>query len=122
MSRPGLPEERGADLQPDPPTLGELRDEHAFERESRDLYEPGDGARSVDICQDCGLEQDARNRGDEGACPDKRIPPHLIETAKRHGLLPKTAGARTESMAGVPLRAERIADDQQSPDVQSGSR
>jgi len=99
MSRPALPEERGADLQPDPPTLDELRDEHAFEQEDRDLYEPGDGARSVDVCQDCGLEQDARDRGKEAPCPNKRIPSHLIETAKRHGLLPETAGAREDSMA-----------------------
>ena len=102
MSRPALPEERGADLQREPPTLDELREEHAFERESRDLYEPGDGARDVDVCQDCGHAQDARDRGDEPACPDDRIPPHLIEVAKRHGLLPETEGARTESMAGVP--------------------
>jgi len=65
VSRPALPEERGADLQPEPPTLAELRDEHAFEQEQRDLYELGDGARSVDVCQDCGLEQDARDRGEK---------------------------------------------------------
>jgi hypothetical protein len=106
MSRPALPEERGADLQPDPPTLDELRDEHAFEQKDRDLYEPGDGARSVDVCQDCGLEQDARDRGKEAPCPNKRVPPHLIETAKRHGLLPETTGAREDSMAGVPAHGE----------------
>jgi len=102
MSRPPLPEEIGADLRPDPPTLAELREEHAFEREQRDLYEPGDGARDVDVCQDCGLEQDARDRGDAPACPNDRIPPHLIEVAKRHGLLPETGGERTDSMTGVP--------------------
>ena len=105
MSRPALPEERGADLQPDPPTPSELRDKHAFEREDRDRYEPGDGARSVDVCQDCGLEQDARNRGDENACPNDRVPPHLIEIAKRHDLLPESHAARgTDSMLGVPSR------------------
>jgi hypothetical protein len=102
MSRAALPEERGADLRPDPPTLAELRDEHAFEQEQRDLYELGDGARSVDVCQDCGLEQDARDRGKEAPCPNKRIPPHLVETAKRHDLLPETTGARADLLVGVP--------------------
>ena len=50
VSRPALPEERGADLQPEPPTLDELRQAHDFEAEERDLYEPGDGARTVDVC------------------------------------------------------------------------
>jgi hypothetical protein len=105
MSRPALPEERGADLRPDPPTLDELRAKHDFEQEQRDLYEPGDGARSVDVCQDCGLEQDARDRGEEAPCPNDRVPPHLIETAKRHGLLPESGAARgTDSMVGVSSR------------------
>ena len=48
MSRPALAEERGADLQPDPPTLDELRAKHDFETENRDRYEPGDGRRTVE--------------------------------------------------------------------------
>jgi hypothetical protein len=96
------PEERGADLRPDPPTLAELRAEHDFESEDRDLHEPGDGARTVDVCRSCGLEQDARDRGTGPVCPDEAIPPGLIEVAKRHDLLPETGGARTDSMHGVP--------------------
>ena len=106
MSRGALPEERGADLRPDPPTFDELRDKHAFEREERDLYEPGDGLRDVDVCADCGLTQDARNRGEEGACPNDRVPPHLVEVAKRHGLLPETGGSRRESMVGRPSEGD----------------
>jgi len=102
MSRPALPEERGADLRPEPPTLDELQAKHDFEAEDRDRYEPGDGARTVDVCRSCGYEQEARDRGTRPACPDETIPPRWIETAKRHGLLPETEGARTESMAGVP--------------------
>ena len=43
--------------------------------------------RLVDVCQDCGLEQDARDRGKEAPCPNDRVPPHLIETAERFDLL-----------------------------------
>ena len=106
MSRPALPEERGADLQPEPPTLGELRQAHDFKAEDRDLYEPGDGARTVDVCRSCGYEQDARNRGAGPACPDKKVPGRLIEIAKRHDLLPETSGACTDSMHGVPGNSE----------------
>ena len=102
MSRPALPEERGADLQPDPPTLNELRAKHDFEAEDRDLYEAGDGLRTVDVCRSCGCEQEARDRGNAPACPDQEVPPRWIETAKRHGLLPETTGEREDSMAGVP--------------------
>ena len=104
MSRPALPEERGADLQPEPPTLDELRQAHDFKAKDRDRYDPGDGARTVDVCRACGYEQDARDRGAGPACSDEEIPERLIEIAKRHDLLPETEGARTESMAGVPSR------------------
>jgi len=100
------PAELGHDLQPEPPTLDELRAKHDFEAEDRDLYEPGDGLRTVDICRSCGYSQEARDRGSAPACPDREVPPRWIETAKRHGLLPETEGARTESMAGVPARGE----------------
>jgi hypothetical protein len=106
VSRPALPEERGADLQPEPPTLDELRRAHDWRSEDRDRYEPGDGMRTVDVCRACGYEQDARDRGKEPACPTKEIPEHLIETAKRHNLLPETSGARTDSMVGVPGEGE----------------
>jgi len=104
MSRPALPEERGADLRPDPPTLDELRRNHDFEAEERDLYEPGDGLRTVDVCRSCGYSQEARDRGTGPACEDREIPPRWIETAKRHGLLPETVGAHEDSMAGIPSR------------------
>jgi hypothetical protein len=106
MSRPALPEERGADLRPEPPTLAELRAKHHFESEDRDRYEPGDGRRTVDVCQSCGYEQDACNRGAGPACSDESIPPHLIETARREGLIPETEGARIDAMAGVPSKSD----------------
>ena len=106
MSRPALPEERGADLQPEPPTLDELRQAHDFEAEERDFYEPGDGARTVDVCRACGYEQDARDRGAGPACSDEEIPERLIKIAKRHDLLPETTGARTDSMHGGPGDSE----------------
>ena len=87
MTRPALPEERGADLQPDPPTLAELRAKHDFEAEDRDLYEPGDGARTVDVCRSCGYEQEARDRGSAPACSDREIPTRWIESARRFGLI-----------------------------------
>jgi hypothetical protein len=77
MSRPALPEERGADLQPDPPTLAELRAKHDFETEDRDRYEPGDGLRTVDVCRSCGYSQEARDRGDAPACPRPGSAPSL---------------------------------------------
>ena len=97
MSRPALPEERGADLRPEPPTLEELRQAHDFEAEERDLYEPGDGARTVDVCQSCDYEQDARNRGAGPACSDEAIPKRLTETAERFDLLPASEDDEVEA-------------------------
>jgi hypothetical protein len=97
MSRSALPEERGAGLQPEPPTLDELRRAHDWRQEER-----ADGRYVVDVCQQCGHESTGI-----GAAPDcavREVPSRLTETAKRHGLLPETQGARTESMAGVPSR------------------
>ena len=109
MSRPALPEERGADLQPKPPTLDELRGAHDWRSENRDRYEPGDGMRTVDICRACGYEQDRRDCGEGPACAHEEIPSRLLSVAKRHDLLPETSGARTDSMAGVPGEGEGSA-------------
>ena len=98
MTRPAFPEERGADLQRDTPTLSELKAAHDWRQEKR-----ADGRYVVDVCQQCGHE----SSGGIGAAPDcavREVPSRLTETAKRHGLLPETEGARTESMAGVPSR------------------
>ena len=98
MSRPALPEERGADLQEDTPTLSELKTAHDWRQEER-----AEGRYIVDVCQQCGRE----STGGIGAAPDcavREVSSRLTETAKRHGLLPETEGARTESMAGVPSR------------------
>ena len=65
--------------------------------------ERADGRYVVDVCQQCGHEAS----GGIGAAPDcavREVPSRLTETAKRHGLLSETEGARTESMAGVPSR------------------
>ena len=98
MSRPALPAERGADLQRDTPTLAELKAAHDWRQEER-----ADGRYVVDVCQQCGHE----STGGIGVAPDcavREVPSRLTETAKRHGLLPETEGARTESIAGVPSR------------------
>jgi hypothetical protein len=99
MSRPALPEERGADLQPDPPTLAELRAKHDFAAEDRDLYEPGDGLRTVDVCRSCGYSQEARDRGSAPACPDREIPARWIETARRFGLIEADVESGTRQVA-----------------------
>jgi len=100
MSRPALPEERGADLQPDPPTLAELRAKHDFETEDRDRYEPGDGLRTVDVCRSCGYSQEARDRGDAPACPDREVPPRWIETARRFDLIEAGVRSGARQIAG----------------------
>ena len=79
--------ERGADLRRDSPTVEELRAAHDYRSENRDLHDRGDAARPVDICRACGHEQDARNRGKGPACEVREVPRHLVETAKRHGLI-----------------------------------
>ena len=96
MSRPALPEERGADLQRDTPTLSELKAAHDWRQEER-----ADGRYVVDVCQQCGRE----STGGIGAAPNcavREVPSRLTETAKRHGLLPETEGARPDSMLGTP--------------------
>ena len=96
MSRPVLPEERGADLQRDTPTLSELKAAHDWRTKER-----ADGRYVVDVCQQCGHE----SRGGIGAAPDcaiREVPSRLTETAKRHGLLPETTEGRTDSMLGRP--------------------
>ena len=97
MSRPALPEERGADLRRDPPTLDELRAKHDFKAEDRDLYESGDGLRTVDTCRSCGYTQEARDRGNAPECPDESIPPRWIETAERYDLIPQGEIAPVQS-------------------------
>ena len=101
MTRPAFPEERGADLQRDTPTLSELKAAHDWRQEER-----ADGRYVVDVCQQCGHEAS----GGIGAAPDcavREIPSRLTEMAKRHGLLPETAGGRGESMLGVPSSGGR---------------
>jgi hypothetical protein len=99
VSRRALPEERGADLRPNVPTLSELKAAHDWATEER-----ADGRYVVDVCQQCSYE---RSGGASGLAPDcevREIPSRLTETAKRHGLLPGTGGAREDSMLGVPSR------------------
>jgi hypothetical protein len=100
MSRPATDAEAGRDLQPDAPTLSELKAAHDWRQEER-----AEGRYTVDVCQQCGHESSGRI----GAAPDcavREVPSRLAETAKRHGLLSETTGARTKSMAGVPAHSE----------------
>ena len=100
MSRPPLPEERGADLQRDTPTLSELKAAHDWRQEER-----AEGRYIVDVCQQCGHEASGGIRA-ESDCAVREVPSRLTETAKRHGLLPETTGGREGSMAGVPAHGE----------------
>jgi len=108
MSRPALPEERGADLRPDPPTLDELRRAHDWRTEHRDRHEEGDRALPVDVCEQCGYERLATRAGRPPDCETREVPSRLLATAKRHDLLPETCGAREDSMLGVPSGATEV--------------
>ena len=88
MNRPALPEERGADLRLDPPTLDELRRAHDWRTEER-----ADGRYLVDVCQQCGYEESAGSRGPVPDCEVREVPSRLVALAKRHDLLPETGGA-----------------------------
>ena len=99
MSRPALPEERGADLRPEPPTLDSLKRAHDWRTEKR-----ADGRYVVDVCKQCGYERASRH-GSPPQCEVREVPSRLVSLAKRHDLLPETGGAREDSMAGVPSGA-----------------
>jgi hypothetical protein len=101
VSRPALPEERGADLQPDPPTLDELRRTHDWRTEER-----AEGQYLVNVCEQCGHERAAGRAGRPPDCEVREVPSRLVALAKRHGLLPETSGARIDSMAGLPGDSE----------------
>ena len=101
MSRPALPEERGADLQPDPPTLDELRRTTTGAPRSAPR-----GQYLVNVCEQCGHERAAGRAGRPPDCEVREVPSRLVALAKRHGLLPETSGARIDSMAGLPGDSE----------------
>jgi hypothetical protein len=103
VSRPALPEECGADLRPEPPTLDELRRAHDWRTEER-----ADGRYIVDVCEQCGHERSAARAGCPPDCEVREVPSRLLATAKRHGLLPETGGAREDSMLGVPSGAAEV--------------
>ena len=103
MSRPALPEERGADLRPEPPTLDDLKRAHDWRTEER-----ADGRYIVDICDQCGYEQSAGRAGRPPDCEVREVPSRLLSVAKRHDLLPETSGAREDSMLSVPLGATEM--------------
>jgi len=100
MSRPALPEERGADLRPEPPTLDDLKRAHDWRTEER-----ADGRYIVDICDQCGYSQSGGRAGRPPDCEVREVPSRLLSVAKRHDLLPETSGAREDSMLGVPSGA-----------------
>ena len=82
MNRLALPEERGADLRPEPPTLNELRRAHDWRTEER-----ADGRYIVDVCKQCGYEHPAARRGCPPDCETREVPSRLVALAKRHHLL-----------------------------------
>ena len=103
MSCPALPEERGADLRPEPPTLDDLKRAHDWRTEER-----ADGRYIVDICDQCGYEQSAGRAGRPPDCEVREVPSRLLSVAKRRDLLPETSGAREDSMLGVPSGATEV--------------
>ena len=101
MSHPVLPEERGADLQPEPPTLDELWRAHDWRTEER-----AEGRYIVNVCQQCDHERSAGRAGRPPDCEVRKVPTQLVSVAKRHDLLPETSSACTDSMHGVPGDSE----------------
>ena len=97
MSRPRTDAEASRDLQQDTPTVSELKAAHDWRQEER-----ADGRYVVDVCQQCGREESAGSAGRSPDCAVREIPSRLTATAKRHGLLPETEGARADSMLGTP--------------------
>ena len=96
MTRPRTAAEAGRDLRPDAPTLDDLRRAHNWRHEER-----AEGRYIVDVCQQCGHESSGGIEA-EPDCAVREIPSRLTATAKRHGLLPETEGARPDSMLGTP--------------------
>ena len=97
MTRPRTDAEAGRDLQQDTPTLDDLRRAHDWRHEER-----AKGRYVVDVCQQCGREESGESAGRSPDCAVREIPSRLTATAKRHGLLPETEGARPDSMLGTP--------------------
>ena len=97
MSRPRTDAEAGRDLQQDTPTLDDLRRAHDWRHEER-----AEGRYVVDVCAQCGHEESGESAGRSPDCEVREVPSRLTATAKRHGLLPETEGARPDSMLGTP--------------------
>ena len=83
-NRPALPEERGHDCRPEPPTLDELRRTHDWRSEER-----AEGQYVVDVCEQCGYEESARHPGQPLDCEVHEIPERAMGTAERLGLVPE---------------------------------
>ena len=97
MSRPALPEERGADLRPEPPTLDSLKRAHDWRTEKR-----ADGRYVVDVCEQCGYERASRH-GSPPQCEVREVPSRLVSLAKRQTCCPRrVARARTRWPAFPP--------------------
>ena len=66
----------GQDVEPDPPTLDELRRAHDWRTEKR-----ADGRYIVDVCRLCGYEEAAGSRGPSPDCAVREVPSRLAEVA-----------------------------------------
>ena len=87
----------GQDVEPDVPTLNELRRAHEWTTEER-----ADGRYIVDVCEQCGYEESAGSTGRTPDCEVREIPSMWREYARHRGLIPDSNGSRTDSMLGVP--------------------
>jgi hypothetical protein len=79
----------GQDVEPEPPTLDELKRSHDWREEDRDYYEPGDGALYVLVCKQCGYERLGSRGGAVPDCEVREVPSNAIKHARRRGLIPK---------------------------------
>jgi len=77
------------DVEPEPPTLDELKRSHDWCEEHRDMHEEGDGALYVLVCEQCGHERLGSRWGAVPDCPVREVPSIAIEQARRQGLIPE---------------------------------
>jgi hypothetical protein len=82
MSRPALPEERGADLQQEPLTRDEIEKCHDWRQR-----EVAEGRYVEDVCAQCGRSQSAGARGPFPDCPEREVPERFEAEARRRGML-----------------------------------
>ena len=77
----------GQDVEPEPPTLSELKATHDWRTEERAA-----GRYIVDVCRLCGHEEAAGSRGPAPDCDSREVPSNAREYARRRGLIDDSDG------------------------------